>query len=700
MAALEKIRSLSGLLIAVVGIALLSFILGDFFSGRNSGPGDTNIAVVDGEAISYYDYQQRINNAVDNMKNQTGQQSLDEGTTNMIQNQVWDQMINGILMNKKLEDIGITVSSEELLDMVNGNNVHPEIQSIPLFQNPETGMFDPERVVQFLQNLDKDPSGENRRIWLSFEEYLVNQRKNDKYFSAVNKGIYITDSYSKQTAIEKAEKIDIKALTLLYSDIPDSTITVAEKDISDYYSKHKETYKQELTADIEYIVFPIEPTPSDINHTIAELEDIKSEFSAVQDNAPYVSANSDGAFDPKHYKKGEYPNTEIDSLMFALNVGEVYGPYLENEVYKISKLVRRENLPDTIQIVEITIVPTTNEEIPAKQAQADSLFNLVKEGTLITTLAQYSSDPTTVSAHWINTADMQYSEAVLLAKKGETMLEATATGYHIVQVVDRGEEVQKVQIATIERQITASEQTRSAVYQTANAFAATIRSAADFEQATLDKGYTKRLANKLLPTANEIRGLEGARPLIRETFFADEKSLIIQRNNNSPIFEMGSNYVIAILAKLNKEGYTPLADVKTSIEAAVIKEKKAAQLIANVNSNPTENLDELAEKVKGTVKEVKGLTFSAFSVPNMGVEPKINGIAMAMEKGKTSKPIEGNNGVYVIQVVEKYQAEEANLNIAVEKTNLQQQIKNRVASEIPAMLRKNAKIEDNRLTYQ
>ena len=700
MAALEKIRSLSGLLIAVVGIALLAFILGDFFSGRNSGPNSIDIAVVNGEAVDYYTYQQRLENAVENMKNQTGQHVLDDRTNNMIQNQVWDQMITGILMENELAAIGITVSSEELLDMVNGNNVHPEIMSIPIFQDPETGVFDPNRVVQFLQNLDADPSGRNRSIWLSFEDYLVNQRKYDKYFSALNKGVYITDSYAKQITVEKSDKVDLKALVLLYSDIPDSTIVVTDKDIKDYYTKNKENYKQELTADIEYVLFPIDPTQNDINIVITELGEIKDEFVAIQDNALYVNANSDGSFDPKYYAKGEYPNGQIDSIMFTLNMGEIYGPYLENEMYKISKLVRKENLPDSIQISEILIIPNTNEEVSIKHAEADSLFNLVKEGTKIETLARHSIDPSTVSPRWINTSDMPYSEAVLLAKKGEILFETTMEGFHVVQIIGRGKETQKVQIATIERLITPSEQTRTSVYQRANAFAATIRNANDFEQAILDKGYTKRLANGLTPAANEIRGLDNARSLIRETFFAKEKSLIIHRSNNSPIFELGDNYVVALLAKRNEEGYTPLADIRPTIEAAVIKEKKAAQLIANINNNKTDNLEELAQKVNGTIKDVKGLSFSSFSVPSLGVEPKINGIAMVLEQDQISKPIDGNNGVYVIQMIAKHPVEENNLNYANEKTTLQRQTQNRVSSEIPKMLRENAKIVDNRLTYQ
>ena len=49
----------------------------------------------------------------------------------------------------------------------------------------------------------------------------------------------------------------------------------------------------------------------------------------VQDNQSYVNANSDGSYDGKFYRKNEYSNTFVDSVMFSLQVGEMYGPYMK-----------------------------------------------------------------------------------------------------------------------------------------------------------------------------------------------------------------------------------------------------------------------------------------------------------------------------------------------------------------------------------
>lgn len=701
MAALNKIRNRAGLLIAVVGVALLSFILGDLFSGKGQQNHQPDIAKVDGESINYLDYQRRVDDAVENMKRQSGQNSLDEQTHAQIQDQVWNQLVNGLIMDAQLKKIGISVSPEELLDMVQGSNVHPEVTNIPLFKNEETGQFEPERVIQFIQNLDSDPTGRSRDAWMSFEEYLHNERKSDKYFSAISNGIFVTDLYAKSAAIEKSTKMDLKALYLPYTDIADSTIEVKPSELTSYYDKNKTKNQQELSIDVEYVIFPIDATVADKEVIVDELNDLKEEFASVNDNQSYVSANSDGIFDRKFYAKDEYPNSEVDSMMFAMQKGEIYGPYQESERFKITKLVKKEQQPDSIQIGQIVIVPTTQEEVSIKKALADSLLNVLNKGAKLSELSKHSVDESSVELTWVNVEALPFSPAVIAAKKGEYILEATAQGFHIVYIADRGKEVLKIQMATIERIISPSENTRTFVYQKANSFAATAKNEASFNKNVEDQGLVKRLANSLVPTARDIRGLTSARTFIREAFYATEGDIIVYRNNNSPIFELGDNYVVGYLKKRKEQGYTPFNDLKTTIEAAVRKEKKAKQLIAKLAPAIKEggDIDQIAGKVGATVKEINGLTMSAFSVPGVGVEPNINGVAMTLQKDEMSNPVEGNNGIYLLYVVDKIEMEADKLAIEPERDNLRKTLQNRVGSEVAKVLEESVKLEDNRLTF-
>ncbi len=74
--------------------------------------------------------------------------------------------------------------------MLQGKYIDPQIQQIPIFQNPNTKTFDKTKVIQFLKNLDQDPSGVARASWLAFERGLVQSKIASKYNTLIQKGLY------------------------------------------------------------------------------------------------------------------------------------------------------------------------------------------------------------------------------------------------------------------------------------------------------------------------------------------------------------------------------------------------------------------------------------------------------------------------------------------------------------------------------
>ena len=159
MATLEKIRNRAGVLIAaVIGLALLSFVLSDMLhSGNSFFRGNQNeIAEVAGTSIQFQLYQAKVDKLTENAKRNSGGQEIDEQTMESIKDQTWEQLIRENVMASEYEELGITCSEDELLDMVQGNNIHPQVQQIPIFKDQTTGQFNRALVVQFLKNLDQD----------------------------------------------------------------------------------------------------------------------------------------------------------------------------------------------------------------------------------------------------------------------------------------------------------------------------------------------------------------------------------------------------------------------------------------------------------------------------------------------------------------------------------------------------------------
>ena len=76
MATLEKIRKRSTLLLIVVGLALLAFIVGDFFtSGRTLFGTGTTIAKVGGNKINVQEFQRRYEQINQRMQQQQDRKS-------------------------------------------------------------------------------------------------------------------------------------------------------------------------------------------------------------------------------------------------------------------------------------------------------------------------------------------------------------------------------------------------------------------------------------------------------------------------------------------------------------------------------------------------------------------------------------------------------------------------------------------------
>lgn len=705
MATLEKIRNRAGILVSVViGLALLAFILGDLFRGGPDISSDQfEIAEINGVSIDYRNYEQRIEKAMKNAKQNAGENTLDEQTRLQVRRQVWEQMLQEYVMGEQLENAGVNVSTEELKDMVMGNNIHPQIKQIPIFQNEQTGRFDPSLVRRFLANLEQNP--EARQTWMTFEQSLKQQRVNKKYYATIEGGLYVTDFQAKQTALEKQKKIDFKYITLPYTNLKTDDISISDEDLKTYYESHKKLFKQEKAVDIEYVTFPIEPTQQDIQSIKKDVADLIPELKKSEETAQFVTATSDKPYDPTYYKKGEYENPVIDSIMFSKEEGYVYGPYKNSNQFRIAKVAHKAERPDTIKVRHIALSPQKNQTPQEIQNIADSLIQLLENGADFAKLAtKHSVDQETASKGgnlgWRNVEEIIYGESLLDAGKGEFVKMPSQNAIFIAEMLEKGKSVKQVQVAIIGRDIMPSENTRDKVYQKASTFAGKHRTVKKFNKGVQEKGITKKQANKLKTTDRKIAGLDNARSLIREAFNTEPDNMIVGRNSQSPIFEIGDNYVIGIVTEKYEEGYAPLENVKSTVKRAVTKEKKADKLKQKVNDAlaKSNNIEALGETLGVEVKMSENVSFAGFSIPGLGIEPNVQGVAFVLNENEISAPIEGNNGVFVIQVT-KIKKPSKNINIAREKNAIQRNYTSRVQREVFEALKESAEIEDNRIKF-
>lgn len=702
MATLQTIRNRGGLLVSIViGLALVAFIVGDALSSgsRFFSSSRNEVGEIAGESVSIMDYQNKISKNEEMIKMMNGTSALNDEQQTMLRENTWQQMVMDIVMNKEYEELGIDVSGDELYDMLLGENMNPAIRQM-------FGNADPSQIRAYIKSLmDLPASNPQKAYWLNLEEQIATSRKQSKYNDLIAKALYTTDAQAEDLAVSSAEKADISYVVKTYASIEDSTIHISNDEIKSYYETHKKLFEQPEARKIVYVNFDVEPSGADFTETEKWVEKLIPEFAETENAQEFVDLSSDQKFDASYYKKSEIINDSLADFLFN-SKNNVFGPYIENNSYRISRVADRRMLPDSIRARHILIAPQNNNYAQAK-AVADSLAGLLTKGADFETLArQFSADQNSAvnggDLGWFGPRMMvqPFSDTAFFAKTKEIKVVLTQYGAHVIQVTDRAKPVEKIQIATIEKEIIPSQATINKIYNQARAFAVGVNNQADFDKKISENNLSKRIAT-LNKNDKNIAGMENARELVRQTYLSKSPGAVILNNEGANIFDSGNKFTIAVLTDVQEEGFAPVNTVAATIKRELIRKKKAEMLEKELQSSieGSESLLSVAQKAGLEVKEAADISFNSFQIPGAGIEPKVIASATLLEQGKISKPIAGNQGVYVIMVNNKTVEEITPELMAQTKEGIEQSNKYRANYQAVQALLKNAEIKDTRYKF-
>jgi peptidyl-prolyl cis-trans isomerase D len=704
MSALQFLRERAGVLVAgVIGLSLFLFVVSDFFGGgrgqRIKQKKYYEIGRINGEYISYQDYEQRVQNLQEIYK-LSGTTNIDEATAETIREQMWQQMVREKILDTQYKNLGIGVSTEELDEMVLGNEPHQIVKQ--LFTDRQTGQFNKSFLVNFLKSIEVDETA--KKYWLFFENEIVADRMNAKYNSLVTKGLYIT---SKQTEFENSLALrtaDFSYILKNYSDVADSSVNVTDAEIKEYYTSHRENYKRNAQRDIEYVTFDI--TPSEDDRILAEkwINNTRSEFAAATDAVQFINNSSDTRHTGLYSPLSGIPDV-LKAFVKKEDLKDVYGPYLENGSYKLARLLDASDRPDSVHARHILISPKQTLTMEQVKEKADSLVKLIKSGLPFQIIAMSNSDDQGSAQvggdlGWIKEGQMvvPFNNACFTTKKGILTTVETNFGIHIIEVLDQSKKVRKYEVGIIDRKILPSSITNQKVYAEASRFAGSIETYDKFTKAVADSNLNKRVANNITPQQKTLPGLDKPRLLIMSLFQAETGKIVLDVNQQA-VFEIGDKYVVAYCTKVNEEGIAPETDVKNDIRYSVLKDKKADLISAQFNTYKAggKTLEEIASTTALKVSEATQVNFRSYSVPGAGVEPALVGAASIAEQNVVSGPIKGNNGVYIINVnnVTTATSEDAKLL----KERLMATFQMRGTYEAYEALKKNANVIDKRYKF-
>lgn len=728
MAELEKIRKRSGLLIIVIGVAMLGFILTDLLSNGNSLlMGDRNVVgKVDGEKIDIQEFGKLLEVRIEQYKAQSQDMSLQNVTQKQLADAVWNDILRERLLGRAYEELGIIVTGEELLARIMQN---PNIINNQSFRDPQTGQFSESVFSSAISNLRNNSATDPQAAeiwtqWVDFEKATREQAFVTKYNKAVELGIYFPKAIAKDEFMRSNQSVTAQFFQLPYNSIADSTVEVTDADINQYVKQHAAQYElKEPTRNIAYVSFNISASETDREEVKAELESLKGDrmvtnevtgnqdtllgFTNTSEDSLFVVANSDQPFDNTFYKKEDL-GAPVDSIAFAMNVGEVYGPFEDGSTMTMMKVVKRISLPDSVKARHILIAfqgaeraaqSVTRTPIEAKKL-ADSLFDVFKNdrATFEAISNQFSDDAVSKmdggSLGWFtyNSMARPFANFCFWNKTGEIGLVLSNFGFHIIDITDQKGGTPAVRIARVTRTIQPSEKTLDNVYLQANQFASSVEAMDEFGPKAQQAGYTPRPVTGLKPFDELISGLGNNREIVRwahneETEVGDIK-----------LFSIGTNqYVVALVDGAREAGLPSAEEVREEVAPLVIKQKKAEMLSAKIEDAGEGDLATLASKVGATVQSTS-ITFQMTNLAGFGNEPKVVGWMTGLSTGKMSPVIEGELGVYMVQVNSVMPVQEP-ADLKPNQANLTNQVRPRVATALFEAIKENARIQDMRHNF-
>ena len=704
MSALQFLREKAGVLVAgVIGLSLFLFVVSDFFGGgkgqRRQQKLYYEIGEIGGEYVSYQEYEQRLQNLLEIYK-LSGRTNIDEATTETMREQTWQQMVREKILDSQYKKLGIGVSTEEVDELVLGNNPHQIVQQ--LFTDQTTGAFNKSFLVNFLKQTELDETA--KKYWLFFENEIVNDRMNTKYNNLVSKGLYVTSKQAEFDKLLAENTVDFSYVLKNYSLISDSSVNISPSEIEAYYSKHKESYKRTALRDIEYVSFDVVPSADDIKQTEDWMNKTKEEFAAAPDPVQFINLSADSRYIGFYTPLKDVPEN-LKDFVKKEDLKSVYGPYTEDGFYKIARLIGVADRPDSVHVRHILLTPNQNRTLAVVKQQADSLIKLIKSGTPFEALAMANSDDQGSAQlggdlGWFPEGRMvvPFNNACFSGKKGEIKTAETTFGIHIIEILAQSKDTRKYNIGIIDRKIIPGTITNQKFYSEASKFAGTNDTYDKFNKAIAAGGLNKRVANDIAPQQKTLPGLDNPRFLIMSLFQAEPGSIILD-NSQQAVFEVGDKYVVAYCTKAQEDGIAPVKDVESDIKFALIKDKKAELISAEFSKNngAGKTIDDIARSMALTVQEATQVNFRSYTVTGVGTEPALVGAASAAKQGTVAGPVKGINGVYML--VANNITTAPNEDIKLVQDRLKATFQMRGTYEAYESLRKGANIIDKRYKF-
>ncbi|MBR4705545.1 MAG: SurA N-terminal domain-containing protein [Paludibacteraceae bacterium] len=666
MASLQKIRNHGALLIAIVGLAMLAFILGDFLNSGSSffNRSRENVGVIEGQKVHYTEYEAAKEQLTEVYKIESGRSDFDEDTYSQIRNQVWNMLMMDYTLRAQAKKIGLDVTADELSEQCIGENPHQILRQRRAFMD-ENGQFSREIVKNLISAISEDSEDaeqnanlkQAKTYWLYWEKAVRISYMQEKY-TALLQHLFKANSLDAEFAFNSRQNgVSADYVMKPYYAVADSLVKVSDSEIKKLYKKNKEQYKQTPNRAIKYIAFDIAPSEDDFKAAETLMNNLQEEFKTAEDVSIVVNTNSDIMYDGRDYSEETVP-AQFKDFAFAkgAKTGDCTEILFENNTYSMARIMKAGySLPDS---VELKAIVEDGEDQEFGWIQADALPKNI-------------------------------AEKALVGKRGERFTVAQGMGEQTYEIMEIGKPTPKVKLAILAREVTPSSKTYSILYNQAKQFIVNNNNAEALEAAAQEAGMAVIPQFNLTATTDKVGQLKASRPIVRWAFEAKEGAV-------SDVFECGQQFIVAALTEVNDGEYRSLESVRAELTYEATNNAKAEYIKKQLKN--AETLEAAAEALTQPVQHIDRVTLADSRFGNAGMEPAVIGATIALGENALSEPVQGNMGVFVVKTgAANNTAEE--INVEVEKAQLASRF-SYLPYQAIQLVEEKAEVTDNRANFQ
>ena len=689
MATLEKIRSKSVLLLVIIAVALLAFILGDFFtSGRTFFGTGTTVASVDGRKIDIMEFQTRLNEASE-MANAQGRK-IDSA---VLQQQVLESMIAETLFNEEIEKLGITVTDQELTDAMLGKN---SMYVDRMVQQQTGGAI--ESAAQFHDmafnptkyQLDEDQASQLRNMWIRMENDITEQLKQAKFQNLFMGTLVANDLDARSLYDENASTSHIAFAKKDYSSLDDAKYEVTDADIKAVYDRRRNLYRlDEPTRLIDYVNVEIVPSPEDLRAAQAKVEKAVAALRDTEGTAGLDGMN-EFVVTRESLTRPAIRDSRMKSFIDSASVGTARLVSQAGNTYTLAKLLGRDSRIDSVNIDIINIQGT--------RADADSALASLRSGKAFADVAAGKNVAQSQDSLWLTLTSPDAAsvrQIIEEATAGQWFTpDTTGQIYRLIRVNNRRPATTVYDLAQAVYVVEPSAATVNKLEADLSRFLKENATAADFAKNAAAAGYNMQTVT-ISASTPRLGVLDGTREAIAWAMDAKKGTV-------SPVIgtEAGGRYVAVAVEDIYDGDFIPMTDpsLRPQLEARTRNDKKAADLISQFDGKAN-NVEGYA-RLMGSQVDSTTVSFGQMFIPKVGMnESALAAAASVTKAGKLVGPLQGNNGVIVFVVTS---IDNSGRPFSVDESSMQfMQTRGAgaLSRSLPAIFRGNKKVTNNSLKF-